>query len=361
MGTKAPEFVILTDDHNIGYGEDDADVSVLYAKPISRKEGINPENPISVESYSDERDLQLAIMASLQPQSKGSSNSSRIGSSSSSTRGKTKRVIDLSQDYFNYHLDDDDDDVQVIASFSTTPRKKLFIGESSNSKATTNNPHDNVDNGDVDVTFMCDICVDEKPKATLFCIKGCTHSYCSECMAKYIASKLQDNITSIHCPVSGCNGRLEPEYCRSILPVQVFDRWGDALCEALLLASEKFYCPYKDCSSLLVDDRRGSDEAITHSECPECRRLFCAKCRVPWHSDISCDEFQKLNKDEREREDILLMKLANSKKWKRCPKCKMYVERISGCLFMRCRCNYTFCYNCGAQMGTNHYCANCKH
>lgn len=33
----------------------------------------------------------------------------------------------------------------------------------------------------------------------------------------------------------------------------------------------------------------------------------------------------------------MLMNLAKSKKWMRCPKCKFYVERSEGCLFMRCR------------------------
>lgn len=43
------------------------------------------------------------------------------------------------------------------------------------------------------------------------------------------------------------------------------------------------------------------EEVIWESECPTCRRLFCAQCQVPWHSGINCIEFQKLNKDERER------------------------------------------------------------
>lgn len=332
MGSKAPEVVILNEDNDNGDDYRD-DVSVLCAKPILRNKGTNSNNPISVESYCDDKDLQLAIMASLQQQPKPK------GGSSSSTRRKTKIVIDLSQDYFIYDHKDDDD-VQVLYSSPRTPRK-LFKGESSNSEPKKVDPVENVD---VNVTFICDICVDERPKTERFCIKGCAHSYCSECTAKYVASKLQDNITSINCPVSGCNGRLEPEYCRSILPAQVFDRWGDALCEALILGSEKFYCPYKDCSLLLIDDRSGVDEAITHSECPNCRRLFCAKCRVPWHSEISCADFQKLNKDERDREDIMLMNLAKSKKWIRCPKCRVYVEKISGCLFIRCRYSHKFLF-----------------
>lgn len=182
---------------------------------------------------------------------------------------------------------------------------------------------------------MCGICVDRKPLRKSFAIKGCTHSYCSDCIRQYVTGKIQDKITRIFCPVSGCHGRLKPEDCRSILPSKVFDKWGDALCEAVISSRDKFYCPFKDCSALLV---KGSDyRDILESECPNCHRLFCARCKVPWHSEITCREFQKLHKDERGREDILLMQLAKKKKWARCSRCKFYVERTEGCLSMKCR------------------------
>ncbi|CAH9137934.1 unnamed protein product, partial [Cuscuta epithymum] len=204
------------------------------------------------------------------------------------------------------------------------------------------------------MTFICQICFDEKQMSKNFRVMGCNHSYCSDCISKYVASKLEENISLINCPNPGCKGSLEPPHCASILPRKVFDRWGDALCEALLSASEKFYCPFKDCSALLLDDNQN----VVHSKCPECRRLFCARCKVPWHSNIACSEFQKLHKDEREREDIQLMNLAIGKQWKRCPKCRAYVERSAGCAFMICRCRCKFCYVCGART-KDHFCRNC--
>lgn len=85
---------------------------------------------------------------------------------------------------------------------------------------------------------------------------------------------------------------------------------------------------------MLIDDGK---EVITQSACPNCWRMFCAQCKVPWHAGIDCFEFQKLNKDERGKEDIMLRKLAQKKRWKRCPKCRFYVEKSEGCPFMRCR------------------------
>ncbi|CAD5319572.1 unnamed protein product [Arabidopsis thaliana] len=150
------------------------------------------------------------------------------------------------------------------------------------------------------------------------------------------AAKLQDNILSIKCPVSGCSGQLEPDKCRQILPREVFDRLGDSLCEAVIMSSKRFYCPYKDCSALLFLDE-SEEEKMNESECPHCHRMVCVECGTKWHPEITCEEFQKLAENERERGDILLKNMAESKKWRRCPSCKFYIEKSEGCLYMKCR------------------------
>lgn len=352
MGSEASPVDLV----NVAAANNDGgDVSIISAapKPLGigstslselnnmRLKGTSKINAISVENYCksmENRDFALAIMASLFPKS-------------SKRRPKRKSFIDLSREIEEYPDHGvNNNDVQILDSFPFKNRKPFLQqtgisnfepGQSSNSQA---NP------------FMCEICAELKPSKESFPIKGCTHSYCSDCIHKYVASKLQDNITQIQCPVSGCAGLLEPEHCRSILPPQVFDRWGDALCEAVILSAHKFYCPYKDCSALLIND---TGMIITLSECPICRRYFCAQCNVPWHLGIECGEFQSLNKDERENEDIMLMQLAKFNKWMRCPKCRFYVEKSQGCMFMRCRCGYNFCYNCGAPL-VSHSCPNCK-
>ncbi|XP_047974509.1 E3 ubiquitin-protein ligase RSL1-like [Salvia hispanica] len=241
-----------------------------------------------------------------------------------------------------------DDVVEVPASSFTKRRKsrRFYRGESSNSKP-------------LRLSFSCEICACDKPISDSFNILGCDHSYCTQCVSNYVAARLQESITAIGCPVPGCAGFLEPQHCRTILPREVFDRWGDALCEALILGAERFYCPYKECSALLIAD---GSETVVQSECPECRRLFCAPCKVAWHAGIECDEFQRLKKDERSNEDLKLIKLAKDSKWIRCPSCRIYISKSEGCLYMRCRCGMAFCYNCGAKMDVHlHYCTKCKH
>ncbi|XP_010273982.1 PREDICTED: E3 ubiquitin-protein ligase RNF144A [Nelumbo nucifera] len=202
---------------------------------------------------------------------------------------------------------------------------------------------------------FCEICMDEKPRGEMFRSKTCSHSYCSDCISKHVAAKVQESINVVRCPGSNCTGVLEPDLCRSIIPAELFDRWSSALCESLILGSNSLYCPFNDCSALLVDD---GGVIVRESECPNCRRLFCAHCKVPWHSGVGCEEFERLNKDDRKKEDLMMMELAKSKKWKRCPQCKFFVEKRDGCLHITCRCKFEFCYGCGSGWSDTH--AGCQ-
>ncbi|MBA0597701.1 hypothetical protein Gorai_007500, partial [Gossypium raimondii] len=168
--------------------------------------------------------------------------------------------------------------------------------------------------GSIIPTYVCEICVEPKPLDISFNIK-----------------------------VTDCEGVLDPDFCREILPRDLFNRWGKALCESALLGSEKLYCPYKDCSALLVND---GEKRIKRFPCPLCKRVFCVQCKVAWHSGADCIKFQKL---KNLGSDAMLVDLAKRKKWRQCPNCSIYVEKSAGCCYVKCRCGNAFCYNCGAK------------
>ncbi|KAJ0816987.1 putative transcription factor C2H2 family [Helianthus annuus] len=185
-------------------------------------------------------------------------------------------------------------------------------------------------------SLICGICMDTKTASEMFenTSSICGHLFCSDCISQHVAVKIKENVTKVKCPDPKCKGVIGPEACRSIVPKEVLERWESILCESLIMESQKFYCPFKDCSAMLVDD---GGVVVTQSECPSCNRLFCAQCKVAWHCGISCVEFQSLNKGERNPDDILLMKLAKGKNWMKCPKCKHFVEKVDGCNFIACR------------------------
>lgn len=188
--------------------------------------------------------------------------------------------------------------------------------------------------------IFCKICMEVTKTTDMFRNDNCSHIFCRDCLARYLASKIQENISKVRCPEINCKGVLEPEFCKEIVPAEVFVRWENALCESMLLESKIFYCPFKDCSALLVDD---GEETVAQSECPNCRRLFCGQCKVAWHSGVSCEEYQSLGANERKEEDLMLMKIAKKKKWQKCPSCKFLVEKTQGCLHITCRFASIFC------------------
>ncbi|XP_010489826.1 PREDICTED: probable E3 ubiquitin-protein ligase RNF217 [Camelina sativa] len=205
--------------------------------------------------------------------------------------------------------------------------------------------------------MFCMICMDQKPSSDIFRgTTNCAHSYCTDCTVRYVATKIKDNAARIKCPDVECTSLIEPYACRDLIPKDVFDRWEKILCESLISSWDKFYCPFKDCSAMMVNDG-GGDANVTQTECPSCHRLFCVKCKVTWHAGIGCEEFQKYGntkKKSSDEEDALLVQMAKNKQWRRCPKCKYYVDKVYGCLHINCRCGFDFCYGCGSAWVSSH-------
>ncbi|XP_040383058.1 probable E3 ubiquitin-protein ligase ARI9 [Oryza brachyantha] len=188
----------------------------------------------------------------------------------------------------------------------------------------------------------CGICMEPMPPSEAHRGGGgCAHAFCRACLAGHVRAKVEAGSGgAVRCPDASCGGALDPELCRGALPGDVFERWCAALCEAMFLGARRTYCPFPGCSEMMVadDDECGGQECVTQSECQSCRRLFCARCGVPWHAGVSCAEFERLGVGERGREDLLLVEAARNGKWKRCPRCRFYVEKSDGCLHITCRC-----------------------
>nr|XP_027126112.1 probable E3 ubiquitin-protein ligase RNF217 [Coffea arabica] len=175
-----------------------------------------------------------------------------------------------------------------------------------------------------------------------------------ESQTTHVEAKIQENIHMITCPTLTCDHIIQPFSLRGIIPEIVFARWEKAWNEATIPDSQKFYCPFKDCSAMLLnDDKKG--KMIRQSECPVCRRLFCARCYVPWHGGFNCKQFQKLKVNERGSDDLKVHVLTKEKKWTKCPNCNYVVDKVAGCIHMTCRCKFEFCYKCGSKWSARHW------
>lgn len=82
--------------------------------------------------------------------------------------------------------------------------------------------------------------------------------------------------------------------------------------------------------------------------CEHCKFEFCGKCLMSWakHQDKNCDE-------------LLAEEIGEwfvSSDFSNCPKCRVRVEKYSGCNKMTCpHCKYNWCWICGASCSYAHY------
>ncbi|EYU24555.1 hypothetical protein MIMGU_mgv1a025458mg [Erythranthe guttata] len=150
---------------------------------------------------------------------------------------------------------------------------------------------------------------------------NCSHKFCKDCISKYITMKInRGKSASIACPGPDCEGIMGIEECvGGVVPKEVVTLWDQVICESVIIPLlQRFYCPYKNWKPI---------------ECPSCRRLFCVKCKVTWHSGFDCGEFSRMREGERERDqDLMVHALTKKNKWRRCPRCGFFVERSAGCL-----------------------------
>lgn len=209
----------------------------------------------------------------------------------------------------------------------------------------------NLENVDEDSSrSFCGICLENIESCEMFKNDTCSHSFCNSCTSRHIEAKIQDKLKQIPCPAINCRAMLNFNACRQIIPDDTLVEWDELLCAALIPESQKLYCPFSNCSALLVNDL---EVVISEVKCVACRRSFCAKCLVPWHIKLSCKKFQKLARQGRKNERILRT-LAERNLWQKCPRCRMYVEKIEGCMHINCWCGYDFCYECGLPWSESH-------
>ncbi|KAI4990475.1 hypothetical protein ZWY2020_038838 [Hordeum vulgare] len=196
-------------------------------------------------------------------------------------------------------------------------------------------------------TFDCGICMDTLPVFDLFHGLPCKHKFCATCMTTYVEGRIRASELPIPCPDAACkgkeNGVLHPEMCKKAIDYGAFDDWGARLTESALPPDRRAYCPNRRCGVIL---ETSGEAELAMAPCPACKHLLCATCGMEWSPQGAGGEH-----DCAKGPDAALVKrLAQEHQWKRCPNCKMIVERSFGCNRMTCRCGFVFCYQCGRPM-----------
>ncbi|XP_019194897.1 PREDICTED: uncharacterized protein LOC109188733 [Ipomoea nil] len=201
----------------------------------------------------------------------------------------------------------------------------------------------------------CVICLEDVEAVEIFSVDGCMHRYCISCMKQHIEVKLLHGVVPV-CPHEGCNSELRIDSCKKILTPKLINILYQRIKEASIPDGEKVYCPYPKCSELMSKDEvwEYSRRAVVGSilingarMCTKCKNQFCINCKVPWHDNMSCNEYKRSHPSP--PEDVKLKSLAAKNLWRQCVKCNHMIELAAGCYHMTCRCGYEFCYTCGAE------------
>ncbi|XP_019099656.1 PREDICTED: E3 ubiquitin-protein ligase RNF144A-like [Camelina sativa] len=212
----------------------------------------------------------------------------------------------------------------------------------------------------------CNICLDDDINANqMFCVNKCRHRFCYVCMKKHIEVRLLFKGSVIRCPHYRCKSKLTFGSCVDLLTPELKKMWRQNIKEDSIPVKQRIYCPNPRCSALMsLKDLSKStkeagvwkyffnstEEARVRRRCFESGQLFCINCKVPWHSDLSCDECMRLSPNPT-ADDIKFEALANRNMWRQCGNCKHMIELAKGCIKVTCRCGHKFCYKCGAKAG----------
>ena len=147
----------------------------------------------------------------------------------------------------------------------------------------------------------------------------------------------------LNCPCE-CTSIILPDF---LYEMQSFDKdMLDLFLERHLAANKEYlYCCNSQCNQSLEI----TEESKRHAQCscPYCNTVMCLTCKAIWHDGFTCEQYQALPESERNPNDVAFLDMAASNRWKRCPSCKIMVEKKEGCHHIICECKAEFCYLCG--------------
>ncbi|KAJ4838365.1 hypothetical protein Tsubulata_046796, partial [Turnera subulata] len=150
--------------------------------------------------------------------------------------------------------------------------------------------------------FTCQICFESLPLEWKFKNADlCTHPFCLSCISMHIKLYLRSfaGTGTIRCPEIECEHTLDPFSCRLLVTREEFVKWCDLMCRSALSGIDSCYCPFPNCSALVLNE---CSDKLKKTNCPNCNRNFCFQCGVPWHAGYGCSESGNL----KDRNDILV-------------------------------------------------------
>ncbi|CDW84403.1 ibr domain containing protein [Stylonychia lemnae] len=194
--------------------------------------------------------------------------------------------------------------------------------------------------------MFCTICYCDLVQSEFIQINGCQHQFCKDCVIGYLDNLISTRqIFKLICPQHGCGNPIKFSLIESILNEEQLQKYKEFKQDLEIMKDKNMgYCPNHLCNQVTKHDKTKMKSNI----CEHCRYIFCGKCQIKWsrHIDKKC-------------EDLLEEELGDWFKntdFQNCPKCRVRVEKVSGCNHMTCaQCSFKWCWICGASAGYGHF------
>eukprot|EP00092_Neocalanus_flemingeri_P007118 GFUD01007690.1.p1 GENE.GFUD01007690.1~~GFUD01007690.1.p1 ORF type:complete len:573 (-),score=128.10 GFUD01007690.1:278-1996(-) len=196
----------------------------------------------------------------------------------------------------------------------------------------------------IGVSVSCEICYSDitEDSAVEDC-PSCNHPFCRACWVQYLTTQItaNDKTLGLECPMTNCGSLVEELFISQILSnnePHILSKYKSLLCTSFVQKNENLsWCP--SCNQLVELLRPGTSQVTC-----QCGHQFCFHCGRPDHFIVPCFLMEDWEGQIFRNSKQSVITVVKSKK---CPGCRMDIERISGCTHMSCsRCKSQFCWNC---------------
>ena len=192
----------------------------------------------------------------------------------------------------------------------------------------------------------CQICNEIFIADSFNTLSKCGHSFCSSCWFDALSVKIKENkLPTIKCLDYNCKEKLPDQFVLNILSsdinlIKKYKRYKLEL--EIINSNNKKLCPYPNCDSFLELKNINNREVSClngHS--------YCFECLKKPHGNLPC-VINGLDKS--------IINYGMNNFIKKCPKCKIIIEKDKGCNHITCtKCGFQWCWLCNEKYDETHF------
>ncbi|EAR81869.2 IBR domain protein (macronuclear) [Tetrahymena thermophila SB210] len=177
---------------------------------------------------------------------------------------------------------------------------------------------------DVEDNWVCEICYENMISQDYMSL-NCDHIFHKNCLAKYFTSQINEKKFPLKCPNSNCIFPIEQQDLREVLNEIEIQRYEKFSLQNYIdsNADEISWCPTPNCEFAFIIEKDQNQLS-----CPKCNKSYCLNCKCDFHFGQTCQEYKisyNFSEDDQKFEQFVI-----GQKFKKCSKCKMWVEKNQG-------------------------------